>query len=291
MRNTIIIFILIHFIFCQTTYSQHDTIFNKEIAFANYLLSKEKFNEAVFVLNKIDTTAYRIDWQRDTLNYLKGWLHYCQKNLDTSSLVFSKVTPSSSMYYKSKFFSAYNYSFLNQLNLSNNILNKLNTTDSSLIELKYFMLAGNSLLNRDLDTFKLFSKYFTYQFFAISNEENTLISYSSQLSDYKPKSMLLAGVLSSVVPGAGKIYAGKVGEGISSFLLIGTIAGIAAENYYKSGISNFKTIFFGSVFSIFYVGNIYGSVFSVKLVNQQWNENIDHRILFDLHIPLRTIFN
>jgi len=101
----------------------------------------------------------------------------------------------------------------------------------------------------------------------------------------------LAAFYSAIIPGSGKIYAGRLGDGLSSFFIVSSLGLITAENWYKAGIKNPKTIFFGSLFSVFYVGNIWGSYFSVQIQNDEFNHEMDHKILFDLHIPLRTIFN
>jgi hypothetical protein len=59
----------------------------------------------------------------------------------------------------------------------------------------------------------------------------------------------------------------------------------------KDGVSSPRFIIYGSLFSLFYIGNIWGSALSVKIKRQEFNEKIDEQILFDMHIPLRTLFN
>lgn len=96
--------------------------------------------------------------------------------------------------------------------------------------------------------------------------------------------------MSAIVPGTGKIYVGKPGEGIASMLATVGFGLITLENYKKLGLNNFKTIFFGSIFAANYVSNIYGSVISVKIIENNYRDGIRNQILFQLHIPLRNFF-
>jgi hypothetical protein len=45
---------------------------------------------------------------------------------------------------------------------------------------------------------------------------------------------------------------------------------ITWESYRKLGIGNVKTILFGSIFAASYVSNIYGSVISVKIIENEY---------------------
>ena len=43
--------------------------------------------------------------------------------------------------------------------------------------------------------------------------------------------------------------------------------------------------------TIFYAGNIWGSAVSVKRIQAEKKYEMDQRILFDMHIPLRNAYN
>jgi tetratricopeptide (TPR) repeat protein len=71
------------------------------------------------------------------------------------------------------------------------------------------------------------------------------------------KSPAVAGVMSSVVPGSGYMYAGRYGDGVVALIvnglfIAGTVAAIHQENYAVAAIV-------GGIGLPFYVGNIYGS--------------------------------
>ncbi len=81
--------------------------------------------------------------------------------------------------------------------------------------------------------------------------------------DYK--SPALAGILSAVIPGSGKMYVGEWGDGITSLLLTGLFAFLAYDNF-KADHSTKAWIFTG-LGAFFYAGNIYGSVAAAQIFN------------------------
>ncbi len=90
----------------------------------------------------------------------------------------------------------------------------------------------------------------------------------------KRKSPILAGALSSIIPGLGKVYCNQYGDGIFSFMLT-TISGVLAyDAFCEDNIRSIKGWFFASMGAIFYAGNIYGSSISAKIYNNQMEMNI-----------------
>jgi hypothetical protein len=96
--------------------------------------------------------------------------------------------------------------------------------------------------------------------------------------------------MSAILPGSGKFYVGKKGQAISTFVGTVGLGLITWENYRKLGLANVKTIFFGSVFAANYVSNIYGSAVAAKVEENDYQNVMQNQILFNLHIPLRNIF-
>ncbi len=103
---------------------------------------------------------------------------------------------------------------------------------------------------------------------------------------YKEKSPLAAAALSAVIPGAGKMYAGDLRSGVSTLLVVGALGGMFAESWSKLGLKDWRTIALGSVFGIFYIGNIYGSALSVSVVRQSYSDAEKATLLFNLRVPL-----
>ena len=258
--------------------------------FAEHLINLESYHDAIYYINSNTLNGNTLSL-RDSMNYLKGWGHYSLKELEASANSLLQVSSNSNFYLKSRFFAAYNYSHLKQVKHSDYILKTLlNATGFE--ELRTFELAGNALLKRDIPLFeKTYKQLEGKDNFAFSLEKQKLFDYHLEIKNHKNKSPFMAGLFSALIPGSGKIYAGKTGEGIASFIIVGAAGFTALENYNKLGAKHAKTILFSSLFSVLYIGNIYGSVFTVKLVNEEFNYEMDHKILFNMHIPLRNIFN
>jgi tetratricopeptide (TPR) repeat protein len=106
--------------------------------------------------------------------------------------------------------------------------------------------------------------------------ENPGASDIAELSDFAVKgqtsphkSPFLAGALSTVIPGAGKFYSGKPIDGIFSFLTIAITGWQAYDGFRHDGSRSLKGWIYGSMGIFLYLGNIYGSIVSVHISNQQ----------------------
>ena len=107
-----------------------------------------------------------------------------------------------------------------------------------------------------------------------------------ELPDYRHRSPLLAGAMSAIIPGSGKIYAGDLRSGVSSLLTVGALGLMAWESGNKLGWSDWRTITLTSVFGLFYIADIYGSALSVSVIRQTYEDARKTTLLFDLRIPL-----
>jgi hypothetical protein len=72
------------------------------------------------------------------------------------------------------------------------------------------------------------------------------------------KSPLLASALSLLLPGSGKLYAGKTKTFLLTFMLNAAYALQTAESAQKLGLKNPFTIINAGAFAVFYLSNIYG---------------------------------
>jgi hypothetical protein len=90
----------------------------------------------------------------------------------------------------------------------------------------------------------------------------------------RKKSPLLAGLISALLPGAGKIYAGKPHEAFHTFLPVAVNGLQAAEGYYYLRLKSPHFYFFGSLAALFYTSNIAGSVRASKRKNTELNNKI-----------------
>ena len=261
-----------------------------DFEFTLYLLENKLYDDASTLLNRNSILPDSIS-SLDSLNYLKGWVSYSKKELNDAVSFFDAVSPLSVFYPKSVFFSALSSSHLGDYAQAKSKLISFSDTSFLYKELYAFEMAGIALLERDFSAFDHYSKDFSFQTFYLAQQQKELLSIREAFAKQKKKSMWVAGVSSAIVPGLGKIYTGHLGEGIASFLTVGGFAAITAENWIKAGPANWKTIVFGSLGLIFYIGNIYGSIASVKVYYNEFNQRQVYAILYSIHIPLRTVFN
>ena len=94
---------------------------------------------------------------------------------------------------------------------------------------------------------------------------DTIAQYIKLNFQYRLKSPLLAGVLSTVIPGAGYMYAGRIKEGASA-LIVNGLLGAGIYSLFKSGNTG-SGILTSMIAFPFYFGNIVGAVNAAESVN------------------------
>ncbi len=265
---------------------------NKELPFIEYLIAKEEYNAAIKLLSSypknIETQSQDLI---DSINYLNGWSLYSSKQLNESVKYFKQVSFNSCFYSKSQIFASYNNTHLKNYSEAIDLLNKFSPKNKQDSIIKNYLKSGVYLLNRDFTNYSLYQDELDKEFYGIKKENIIINSIADELYTHKRKSTTIAAILSSIVPGSGKIYLGKTGQGISSLLIVTGLGLVTAENFNKRGPEKFSSILFASAFTSFYLGNIYGTIKLSKISNEEYNSYEDAKILFNIHIPLRNLYN
>lgn len=278
--------------FYKQVYAQVGRSFSDEMSFVNHLTNNAEYHDIILLLGKVDESLYGFSQaKKDSFNYYLGWSHYNIKSFDTSSFHLGQVSLGSPFYLKSKFYEGLNAVYTGKTAMAKPVLLSINTNErKELNQLRLLDLAGIALLERNYIAFDSLSALFDFNFIPIALEQKTFLKYSAELLAIKKKSPLLAGIMSAFIPGSGKYYTGYKGQAVSAFITTMTFAAVAAENYSHAGPQSAQFIIFAGVFGLFYVGNIWGSVLSVKIRRNELYRKIDHEILLDLHLPLHRIF-
>jgi len=110
----------------------------------------------------------------------------------------------------------------------------------------------------------------------IDSEENFLDVFEEPLKSmakelfylrYYPnyKNPETAGILSAIIPGAGKFYVDEIGDGVMALLTTGIFVFLSYDNFRAD--HNFRGWLFAGISSLFYAGNIYGSVAAAQIYN------------------------
>jgi len=94
----------------------------------------------------------------------------------------------------------------------------------------------------------------------------------------KRKNRILSSLMSAIIPGTGKIYCKQYGNGIFSLAIVGTTGLLAWNGFHENGIRSMKGWIFGSLCTVFYTGNIYGSGISALAYNHQAETDILMRL-------------
>ena len=106
--------------------------------------------------------------------------------------------------------------------------------------------------------------------------------YAERGADLPTRSPFLAGMLSTIVPGAGRLYTGRLGDALTSLFTVGFTGWQAYDGFRRDGLASAKGWTLGTLCGIFYVGNIYGSVISARV----YNRDITDEFLATLFIEL-----
>ncbi len=285
MKFKFITCVLFLFLFQFAASSQQ---LNSNFLFIDHLTHSNKNREALFLLDRGKEIT-----NADTSNYLRGMNYYYLKKTDSSALYFNSVASNSNFYTKSRFFGSLNLSYSKKYTEALTSFSGFSIdTTQKYNQLIGIMCAGNYLLLRDYKKFDSINAGFLYNDFRYSNEQTKLTELKKDALKIKKKSPAVAGLLSAVVPGLGKFYVGKKGAGLAAFGANAALAAMAFESYYRT--KSFKSpqfITFGTLFTFFYAGNIFGSVFSVKQQIKSVNGKINNEILASIHVPVVRFFN
>jgi len=291
MRDWLLLVVFFFIIGGQISNAQNTEI-SSELAFAKYLGGNKQYEDEVFVLKALLRAGIVSSAQKDSIHYLLGGAYYQSKILDSASYQFDLVSPNiTNLYTPAVFWKSYLWNYLGQTDEGYRSLTQHQPTDSKFKDLKNFQLAGNALLRRKYNEFDSYANLFNGSYYQFAKQETQLQALKKELIEHKYKSPFLAGIMSAIVPGSGKIYAGKVGQGIATIMAT-TIMGIQTyESHRRDGANSPRFIIYASLLSSFYIANVWGSVISVNVRKREFDDTINKEILFNMHIPLRTLFN
>ncbi len=284
-RNSVALILVFLIVSAQAQTSQE-----KNYAFLKHLERLEAWNEGLVFLEDINTGRHAAGYS-DTLNYLQGKFHYKLRSTYQSISYLKQVSVASDHLFRSaRFFTAFQEAYNGQPGLARTTLLGYDEVDTLFAELKTFQLAGLDLLDRKYDDFEQKQALFGYPY-QLETYEKGLFTHYERLTAFKSKSKFVAGALSTLLPGGGKFYLGKTGEGIATLLVTGIFGLQTWEGYRKDGLRSPRFIIFGTLFTVSHFANILGAVLAVKVRREEFNAQINDSILLDMHIPLRVLLD
>ncbi len=216
--------------------------------FISYLVISDLNSEHHSYLNEFEK-KYGLS---DSLIFYKTKFSLYTNQYDSFESLFSKCA----LCLKDTSFVNYSTSHLIKYSLSNTL--RIWKIDS----INGLGLARNSLLRRSYDlsvnpnlNSSFLPKDLSYHFLEYKDAYN--------------KKAWVAGLLSTVIPGAGKLYIGRTNSFLGAFALNLAHGIIAYEAINKKGIKHPYSIISTGVFGVFYLSNIFGSVHDLKRVRNE----------------------
>lgn len=142
------------------------------------------------------------------------------------------------------------------------------------------LLVVNSLLERDWFRAADHALQFSLQ----DSGGQRLANLAAEAVRLRRKSGWQAGIYSAVIPGLGKVYCRRRTEALHSFTTVAIFGWQAYDGFHRGGSGSVKGWIFGSLGTIFYLGNIYGSVVAADI----YNEEAENRILTKVRAYVST---
>lgn len=109
---------------------------------------------------------------------------------------------------------------------------------------------------------------------SVEFENEKIRALVCRVENIRYKKPSIAVLLSAIVPGGGKIYAGRTADGIIAFLFTGLNGWQAWRGFTKKGIDSPYGWIFGAMTVGFYFGGVYGSYKSVRIFNSKLDNDL-----------------
>ncbi len=281
MRIRIIFFVLIiFFLNIQKACSQSIA---RDMDFIHHLISINNQEETHWYIEKLLDQPIEQKWE-DSLLFINAKVYYQQQQFHQAKRFWAALDSVSQLYSKAKLLEIHTNMQLKNWTEARKELSVFN--HQRYAEIHTLEQAALDLLQRksEIQFPKQENKPILY-----ANSYNKLESINQQIKQYHPKRMWLAGTLSAILPGLGKVYAGRPYEGLAAFWAVAGLGILTAEQASKNGLSNYRTLAAASLFTVFYLGNIYGASISARLQNEEFNHETNHQILLAIRIPVEQL--
>ncbi len=266
------------------------------ISFAQHLITIKNYNECATYIDQLlmNDAMHFSSAQKDSLYFYQGFSFFRNIDMDSALLFWQKVPlranepisinthfHSAAIYYKKQNWEAYHKELL-QL--------KAEGLQGNDLELWKLYAACEAVMEQNPKKFDSLFVTINLDQFVLKQECTDIKIAANRLLHPKKRNGATAALLSTVIPGSGKLYAGYSGAALGAFITNAIIGGVAAENYFKSGLKSPNFIAAAGLFAIFYSGNIIGSLYSVK---NKANENKKYYrsiMVFNMYGALERVY-
>ena len=157
-------FLVLALVLCTGFWAHAQRFVADDYEFVNYLIDNDLKNDAKALLSQ----EYH---PSDTLDFLRGWVHYQLKELQEASVYLNSIPENSPFYEKALFYSTAVSAHLGDYDSP---VERLEAYSGPYAELKGVQLAGLALLRDDPAAFKSAATSFGYSDFTIESAEHKL---------------------------------------------------------------------------------------------------------------------
>ena len=233
--------------------------------FADFLFCEKDYLRAIDEYEKYLTLI-----KNDTISFKIAYAFMQMGNYENAIEKFSGIN-STSVFYESSGMEKLKGYFLIKDSISfyskaeSIIESKSEFSDSALKLKNTSLLLGENLFSKD-------ELLFPFN----DNEKKEISDFYDWKKNPPYKSEVLAGILSTIIPGAGKIYTENYSDGITAFILTGLFGYLAYNNFDHN--HDFRAWTFTGLSTLFYAGNIYGSVASAQIFNARLNFDFENGV-------------
>ncbi len=251
--------------FAQTTENDPYSYENR-LKFANHLYFEKDYLRAIGEYKEFlktsdsDTARFRF-----ANSFLKiGRYDEAEQNFKTLFVGSSLIDEAKLYFYKSLFFSndfsSFRLNYDSRLNFPQKYSQSLDRMNSA----TYFL--GKSTLPSETVLLKPFE----------DSLQTRLLYFYKMKTNPPKKNPVTAALLSAAIPGAGKVYAGELTDGLIAFGATLLSGFLAVSNFQHD--HQFRGWLFTGLTAFFYGGSIYGSAASAQIYNARLQFNLDSEI-------------
>lgn len=279
--------LLLFFGFCTVAAAAQSERYRREAAFSDHLFSNRLYREGILHYQSLlrDTTLSPAE--RDTLGYRLGFCFRQRAMLDSSVYAYGLVGNSTRLYEQSTAAAMDQLVKAGQYRRAYDYPAAVAARDQNQYGYKMYWRAATAFLADDTALLAADSVSLRHITGPAAEFSDRLQHQMNRVTHIRKKSPALAAGLSAVVPGLGKVYAGRPRHGLAAFLPCAVLGFQAAEAYKNGGCKDTRFLVCSSLFSVFYIGNIYGSALTVKAVRNETINDARYRIQADLVLSLR----
>lgn len=283
MRKIFLLFILLLTVYL----GKAQTNFN--VDFFQNLVNQKESNLAVLYLNKCELVTQNSS-TLDSIYFYQGKTHFNTKQFKQSVLAFNNISTFSVFYNQSKIYQSIGLLYLDSSEkFINNELIPIKG-DSIFNQIKNITLASVALINNNLVVYDSLILQLKDSLFYYNNLQVSLTKWRKKAT-LKTKNPFISASLSAIVPGLGKVYAGKPYDGLSTFLTHVPLGFVVLESYNNTGVNSARFITFTAISSLFYIGNILASYHYIYKNRKEAKIDKKNEILLQCNIMLRNYYN